>query len=292
MIMRLLLFGSNGMLGQKINSVFAGRGLEVITADRINAQYNFDFTDDIKLANCIIDVKPDVIVNTAAIVDLGLCEQDSGLSYRVNTRIPGILAELCRAHDIYLVQISTDHYFAEAGARKHTEEDKIVLVNEYARTKYLGEQLALTHENSLILRTNIVGFRGVGKHTFVEWVIDELINDSEMNLFTDFYTSSMHTLDFARILFDVINKRPNGVYNLASSDVNNKKDFVLALSSVLFNKIPRYKEATVNSINGPKRATSLGLDTSKIEKLVGYRMPGLNDTIESIRKEYIERRMK
>ena len=172
------------------------------------------------------------------------------------------------------------------------KEDKIVLVNEYARTKYLGEQLALTHENSLILRTNIVGFRGVGKHTFVEWVIDELINDSEMNLFTDFYTSSMHTLDFARILFDVINKRPNGVYNLASSDVNNKKDFVLALSSVLFNKIPRYKEATVNSINGPKRATSLGLDTSKIEKLVGYRMPGLNDTIESIRKEYIERRMK
>ena len=288
--MKVLLLGSNGMLGQSIVKRFTSCGIDVISADISEAQYSFDFTDDNALTDCINETLPNIVINTAAIVDLGFCESNSGKAYQVNARIPGIIAEICRSHDIYFIQISTDHYYVAEGSEKHSEEEKVTLVNEYARTKYLGEQLALTYENSLVLRTNIVGFRGTGKATFIEWAIQELKKETKLNLFTDFYTSSIHTIDFANILVDIIKKHPTGIYNLASSDVSSKKQFILALSKSLFDKEPRYNEVSVCNINGPRRAASLGLDTSKLEQLIGYEMPGLDKTIESIRNEYYERK--
>lgn len=288
--MKVLLLGSNGMLGQAIFKRFAVLGIDILSAARKNADFCMDFTDDNSLKECVLKIHPQIIVNTAAIVDLDYCEKNRGDAYQVNARIPGILSEICKNLDIYSVHISTDHYYVKGGSAKHAEIENVTLVNEYARTKYLGEQLALTNENSLVLRTNIVGFRGIGKPTFVEWAIQELQKGTELNLYNDFYTSSMHTNDFANILVDVINEHPVGIYNLASSDVSSKKDFIIALSKALFHRNPIYRETSVMNINGPKRAASLGLNTSKIEDIVGYRMPGLEKTIDSIKNEYFERK--
>lgn len=277
------------MLGQSVSNRFTDLGFSVITAARKNAEYCFDFVDDSAMRDCILASKPDVVINTAALVDISCCENNTGLAYQINTRIPGVLTEICRDQGIYFVQVSTDHYYACGGSSKHNEAEAVVLVNEYARTKYLGEQLALTYKNSLVLRTNIVGFRGTDKPTFVEWAIQELKNGNRMNLFTDFFTSSIHTIDFANILSDVIIRHPTGVFNLASSEVSSKKDFIIALSLALFGKEPFYNEASVMSIDGPRRAASLGLDTSKIESLITYKMPGLKDTIQSIVTEYYKR---
>ncbi|MBO7081562.1 MAG: SDR family oxidoreductase [Neisseriaceae bacterium] len=288
--MKILLLGSNGMLGQSINKVFSDKGINVITAAKRDADYCFDFTDDTLLEHCIDDANPDIIINTSAIVDLSFCENEPEKAYLVNARILGILANICKRKNIYLIHISTDHYYTQGKHIKHNENENVELVNEYARTKYLGEQLALTHQNTLVLRTNIIGFRGSEKPTFIEWVIGELEKGSQFNLFTDFYTSSIHTTEFAKILVDVIAKHPTGIYNLASSEVSSKKDFILSISHALFKKEPDYKEASVLSINDPKRASSLGLDTSKIESLIGYTMPNLKETVDSIVIDYLDRK--
>ena len=287
--MKLLLLGSNGMLGQAVYKKFHNLGLEIYSAARDNADYCLDFTDDMKLEKCICGLCPDIVINTVAIVDLGFCETNPGQAYLINTRIPGILTELCRKYSNYLVQVSTDHYYCGDGAKKHSETDSVILLNEYARTKYLGEQLVLTYKDSLVLRTNIIGFRGSKKPTLIEWAITELDKKTKLDLFVDFYTSSIYTEDFANILVDVLKKRPQGVFNLASSEVRNKRDFIVGLSKILFNREPEYTETSVKTITGAIRAESLGLDTSKIEELLGYKMPTFLDTMESIKRDYVER---
>lgn len=99
----------------------------------------------------------------------------------------------------------------------------------------------------------------------------------------------MHTIDFAKVLQDIIVLHPTGIFNLASCEVSSKKDFILTLGKQLYGCDPYYQEGSVANIQGTKRANSLGLDTSKIEKLVGYRMPNLKETISSIEHEYLER---
>ena len=61
---KVLLFGSDGMLGHAVNNYFSVQpDTAVYTADRANADYSFDFLDDTAVKNCIESVKPDVIIN-------------------------------------------------------------------------------------------------------------------------------------------------------------------------------------------------------------------------------------
>ncbi|NBK93790.1 SDR family oxidoreductase [bacterium 1XD21-13] len=290
--MRALILGINGMLGQSIFRRMALNDIEVLGVDRSNADWCFDLQNDERLERTISYAKPDIVINTAAIVSLENCEGNPGNAYCINTRIPGVVSLLCKKYGSYFVQISTDHFFTGDRDAKHRESDKVSLVNEYARTKYLGEILAMENENSLILRTNIVGFRGRGVPTFLEWAIEEIVNHKKMTLYTDFYTSSIHTNDFADILMDVLVKRPTGIYNLSSDTVANKKEFIVKLSKELFGYTPEFVESSVKSLNGAKRAESLGLDNSKLEQVIGRKMPDLNKTMESIKKEYLHRRTK
>ena len=161
------------------------------------------------------------------------------------------------------------------------------MVNEYARTKFAGECFALTDPSGVVLRTNIVGFRHSETPTFLEWAIGAIRRRDQMTLFDDFYTSSIHVMQFARIITDIVRHRPNGIYNVASSTIASKKDFILALSRTLFGVEPdNYSVGSVRSLGTAKRANSLGLDVRKIENCLGYSMPDLDQVMHSIKSEF------
>lgn len=287
--MRIMLLGSNGMLGQMIGRHLKTDANDIYCIDKEGTDYCFDLLDNKRLKKCFADIRPDIVINTAAIVSLELCEKDPGGAYCLNARLPFFLGELCREHHCYNVHISTDHYYCDEVNRVHKETDPVKLVNEYARTKYIGEQMALMYSNTLVLRTNIVGFRGTERFTFIEWILTQFLNHKKMTLYTDFYTSSIHTADFSRILADLLKLRPTGIFNLASSEVSSKKEFILGLVKKIYNSEPIYTDGSVFNVNQVQRANSLGLDTQKIEDLLGYRMPNLMETLDSIKQEYMER---
>lgn len=288
--MKILLLGSNGMLGQAIKKTFFIRNIDLICVAKNNADYNIDLLDDAAVESCLKVMKPDVVINSAALVNLSLCEKNKELAYRTNTRFCAILADICQSYGSYLIHISTDHYYTGDLNKKHFEKDKVKLLNEYARTKFLGELLIKRYDNSLVIRTNIVGFKGnVLAPTFLEWVIMCLVNNSKMQLFDDFYTSSMHDTQLAEILIDLIRKRPIGILNIASSEVLSKKDFILLLAKELFSKTPDFTISSVKALKDVKRAESLGLSVGKAESILGYKLPDTGAVIKSIKKEYEER---
>lgn len=285
---KILIIGSQGMLGQSLVKILSrDKSISVVTAALTNADYMFNFLDDNYLTESVNAIRPDVLINAAAIVGLPQCEVDPGMAYSVNTRLPGKLAELCDNLGCYFIHISTDHYYCHDRDKKHLENDKITLKNEYARTKYLGEQLVALYSQSLIVRTNIVGYRNNPlKPTFLEWCIQAFNRDEEMTLFDDFYTSSIYTDQLCLVLEDLLDIRPEGIVNIASSTVSNKMEFILALAKRLIGRAPRYRIGKVNQMLDVPRADSLGLDVSKIENIVGYKMPDLEKVIYDIDLDY------
>ena len=288
---RVLVLGAHGMLGQAlVRRLSWESGCVLLTAARQKADICFDFTDDASLARAFRTARPDVVINAAAITSLAVAEQDSGLAYRVNARLVAVLAELCRRTGARLVQISTDHYYAGEGATLHNETAPVVLLNEYARTKYAGEAFALTQPRNLVLRTNIVGFRhAAGRPTFVEWALGEAHAGRPMRLFDDFYTSSMTVRQFSDILVQALDAGLTGLYNLAARHAVTKEAFVVNLSEQLLGKVPIYERASLHEMTSSvARADSLGLDTQKIEAALGIPMPELPDVIASLREEWEE----
>ena len=280
------------MLGHELKNTLRGAGYEVICVARKNSDYNIDITKDEKLLKVMDYANPDIVINSAAVVDVNCCETNETEVYRLNSRVPGILAMKCAEKGAYLVQISTDHFYTGDGRRKHCETDSVKLVNGYARTKYCGEQLALTYDNTIVIRTNIIGIGGSSRRkTFLEWVFEEIRMNREMELFDDFFTSSIHVCELSRIIVKILRQDMlKGIYNIASADVFSKKEFILNVSESIFGHEPKYCTKSVKNIDGVKRAESLGLNTKKIEKITGISMPSLQDTIRTIKEEF-ERRM-
>ena len=284
-----LILGSTGMLGQAIMKVFRDKGKKVLGLSRRNAEICIDIQDDELLLKKLDELKPKYIINTIAIVNLEYCEQNPGHSYNVNSRVSAILSNYCANHKIKYIFISTDHYYNDQNQLKHTEEEPIYLINEYARSKYLGEILTLINKESLVIRTNIVGFRKqVSRPTFVEWVIKALKNAEKVTMFDDFYTSSIDVMSFSEALYQLIETGASGIYNLASSEVFSKAQFIKALAEKLNLDL---KHARVGSVidkqHNIKRNTCLGLDVSKVEKLLETTLPTLNEVVENLKNEYL-----
>lgn len=288
--MKVLILGSTGLLGQALIQEAKKRNYQVIGVARAQANICFDITEEQTLKNQIVAMEPDVIINTVAVVNLEICERNPVLAYLVNTRPSGIIANLGCQLGFYSIHISTDHYFTGDGNAQHSESSPVCLLNEYARTKYIAETLATTHSESLVLRTNIVGFRGnKANPTFVESVIANLLTGKQMTLFDDFFTSSIDVLQFSKSCFDIISRKTTGVLNLASREVSSKKTFIESLSNKLGHQLNTPKVGSVKELTtSVLRAESLGLDVTKAESILGYRLPTLSQVIDSIANQYKE----
>ncbi|QWD66580.1 SDR family oxidoreductase [Polynucleobacter sp. MWH-Aus1W21] len=286
----LVIVGSTGLLGQALRSEACKRGYQVYGLARSGADVNLDIQDTQKLLEALGHVRPKYIINAAALINLDECERNPAHAHEINALAVKNIANYCQKHDVKLVQISTDHYFSGDGEVLHDEQAEVQLLNTYAKSKYEGELFAQSAPNSLILRTNIVGFRGwIGRPTFVEWAIAALSEGSPVTLFDDFFTSSIHVKAFAGSLFDLIDKNASGIFNLAAREVVSKADFLLKLAHQLELPVAGCTFGSVHSVGGVLRADSLGLDVLKAETILGYPLPKMDEVIAELAREYRER---
>jgi dTDP-4-dehydrorhamnose reductase len=285
--MKIMIFGSTGMLGQALLKELRNRKHNVIGIARKNADICFNILNDAELKETLLKIKPDVVINTVAIVNLDECEKNPAHAYLVNARPASILSDMCNKIDAYYIYISTDHYFTGDNNKKHDETYPIIILNEYAKTKYVGEVFTLLNAQSLVIRTNIVGFRNQqNQPTFLEWVINSIKHDHPMMLFKDYFTSSINVTQFSTYLFDLIDKRPTGIINLASKDVRSKKDFIEAIAHGLNLRLSQVTTGSVFNLQGALRAESLGLDVTKAETILQNHLPTFEQVISSIIEDY------
>ena len=278
------------MLGQTLLKTLQGNKYSVVTVSRNNSDYNIDLlVDSDKFIAIMIKEKPEIIINSAAIIDLEYCETCPGEAYIINSRLPALIAQACKITKSYFVQISTDHYYFNDSNIAHAEDHELYLLNEYARTKYAGEIFALTHKNTLVARTNIVGFRNKkGIPTFVEWIIKSLKSNEIITGYEDYYTSSIDVKTFSTILLELIQMGITGIINIASSDIISKYEFIRSLA-VLLGKEEYIKKGSIKMMHGTIRANSLGLDTSKLKCLLKHnKMPSSKEVIINIFNQYKE----
>lgn len=287
---KLLLVGATGMLGQALDDEAGRRGYSVTSLARTGADITLDITDAAALESAIAGEKPDLIINSAALVDLALCEADPERANAVNAEAVGVMARQAAAIGTGFVQISSDHFFTGDGDGLHDEGAKVTLVNAYGRSKFAGEGAALGNPDALVLRTNVTGFRGrTGQPTFIEWAIAALSAKESITAFSDYHTSTIDAATFASIMFDLVGAGASGLLNVASRQASSKETFIRALAKRMGVAEPRISPGSVEGLQ-PPRAESLGLDVSRAETIVAYELPTLEEVVNSLVSEHERRR--
>ncbi|MBF0154667.1 MAG: sugar nucleotide-binding protein [Magnetococcales bacterium] len=278
----LLILGASGTLGQALLAEGRARGLSMAGAARKGADLALDMTRDADLQAVLHHSSAEVVINAAASTDLEACERDPCMAYAINARAVALVARTCQEQGRQLIQVSTDHYFVDQGATPHDEQASVSLVNEYARSKFAGEALALTAPGALVVRTNVTGWRGwAGKPTFIEWAVQSLEAGIPLNLFHDYYTSTLHASALARGILDLWQRKATGMIHLASRQVSSKQEFILALARRM--GIPRvnHTPGSVRLLSTP-RAESCGLNVALAESVLGYALPTLDEVVDAL----------
>lgn len=291
---KVLVTGSQGMLGRDIVSVFSGdEELAIFGTDKItreppaaSAQIIGDLTDPLFLRKTLEEVKPDIVVHCAAIVNVDECERNRELADRVHAEATRMLIS-CRPLAGKFVYISTDSVFdGEKG--NYTEEDSPNPINGYARSKLAGERIALeSRADVLVIRTNIFGFNYPAGNSLAQWAIGQLSEGIGIRAFSDVYFNPIYTKQLARIVLALV-RRPGSpiLINVAGDYCISKYDFILSLARVF-----GYPEDLVSrsSIEDaalfaprPKRTT---LNIGKLKKVLGT-APGLEEGLTELRSDY------
>lgn len=281
--MKIIILGSNGMLGKYMlnSSIFDGD--EVIGLSRYKFP-DFDFLDVKKTIQLIQSFAPDVVINCVAITSIAACEEDQNLADQINTIAPAHISKFCESENIFFVHISTDHFYSKGGSIAHKETDPVNLLNYYAVSKFEAEnRISALNPSALIIRTSIIG-RTLEGRTFLDWVIRSIEKNKKLILFSNSYVSFIHCSQLTLIIKDLIIKKVSGLYNISCSDVFSKAEFVISLADTLCIKLD-YQLGDIGALT-PPRPSSCGLSPSKIIQKTGIKAPSMRDVIQSVAEEY------
>ena len=108
--MRVLVTGVNGLVGTSIAKLLSQKKYNILLTSRKKedlATYKLDISSIFEVNKTISDFKPDVIINSAAMANVDLCEVDKDACWKTNVIGVDNLVKACLKYNCHLVHIST-----------------------------------------------------------------------------------------------------------------------------------------------------------------------------------------
>lgn len=269
--MKILIIGATGMLGSAIMMTPTDHhlwGTYLGQKPKSNKILELDITNRESVEQILQNCNPDAIIHTAALTNVDFCENNPDLAKKVNVDGTQYLIQFAKEIKSYFLYISTDSVFdGEKGNYK--EEDITNPLNIYAQTKYEGELKVLNYQKSSIIRTNIYGFNWLPKQSIVEWILNTLRKEENINLFKDVHFSPILVNNLSEILFEIIERKLTGVYHVAGSDSITKLGFGKLIAEMYNLKEDLINPISIKSLNlKAQRPLNPSLNCEKIQKKV------------------------
>jgi dTDP-4-dehydrorhamnose reductase len=215
--MKVLLIGAHGQLGTDLLKVFRAAGDTV--APFTHAQ--LDVSSEAQISQAMADVKPDVVLNTAAYHRVDECEKQSAKAFEINGTAVMYLSQACKAAGATLVHYSTDYVFGgyEKGS-PYEETDLPAPVNVYGTSKVVGEHLIAAYaDRYFAIRTcglyGVAGSSGKGGN-FVETMLKKAMAGDAIRVVDDQILTPTYTADLAQATRDLIFTGRYGLYHVSS----------------------------------------------------------------------------
>jgi len=272
MVMKILVTGSNGQLGNELRNVLEAEMPG--TATYIDIQ-ELDLTDAEDVKAFMKKGEFTHVVNCAAYTAVDRAEEESALCAAVNIDAVSNLARHAEELGYRIIHISTDYVFDGTAHTPYNEGSKVNPCSQYGATKRKGETalLALAPE-SIIIRTAWL-YSPYGKN-FVKTMLKLGQEKSEINVVADQIGTPTYALDLAKAVFSILTSHQwvPGIFHFTDEGVASWYDFTVAIlriagiTSCRVNPIPTHDYPTPAA-----RPAYSVLDKSKIKATYGIDIP-------------------
>lgn len=296
--MKILVTGSNGLLGQKIIQLWdRHRDFELIATskgpNRVTAVQGFtyaplDITSASEVDALIAKYRPDALINTAAMTNVDHCEDQKEQCTALNIRAVENLVEACEQNDVFLLHLSTDFIFDGLDG-PYSEEAPANPVSFYGESKLRAEQIvqASTLKWAIARTVLVYGIaQGMSRSNIVLWVKNSLEAGKELQLVNDQWRTPTLAEDLAIGCLKICQQKAEGVFNISGKDLLNPYQMAIQTAE-FFGLDHRLITQTDGSTftQKAKRPPKTGFVITKAQKQLGYEPRSFKEGIQILSQQ-------
>jgi dTDP-4-dehydrorhamnose reductase len=208
--MRILIIGSNGLLGRDLVADWTGD--ELIPANSRDA----DIRELGRVRKLATQERPDWIILTAGYTDVDGSERDPDLAFAVNRDGTKNVSVVARELGAKLCFLSTDYVFDGAANRPYEPDDPVHPLNIYGASKAAGERAVQEEAGHwLIIRTSWLF--GAARVSFPEKILQAGDSQPELKVVANQIGSPTYTKDLACAIRELVRSDAHGILNITNS---------------------------------------------------------------------------
>ena len=295
--MRILITGSNGLLGQKLVKLCLERGFNFIATSKgenrnpdcptIN-YLSLDISIFSEINNVFQFYYPTHVIHTAAITNVDYCEEHNDECQIMNVDATKLLLRASVQYNAHFQLLSTDFVFdGEKGNYK--EEDIVNPLSVYAKSKVDAENVLQTSmtDNWSIVRTIIVYGEGnnLSRTNIVLWAKEALKTGNEITIVDDQFRAPTWAEDLAWGCLEIVLRNKKGVFHISGPETMSVIDLVYRIADFYGlpkNQIKPIRSTTLNQ--AAKRPPKTGFDLTKARNELNYEPLTLEKSLELLEK--------
>lgn len=291
--MKILITGSNGLLGQKLVAYCQNAGLSFVATSQgenrnpdcdAYVYRSMDITIEEEVKKIFIDEHPTHVIHTAALTNVDKCELEPEQCELINVTGTKILIEAANIVGAYFQFLSTDFIFdGEKG--NYSESDVPNPMSEYGASKLKGEQLVKENckHGYSIIRTIIVYGLGhaLTRANIIVWAKGALEKGDPMNIIDDQFRAPTYADDLAAGCIQVILNNKKGIYHMCGPETLSIYDIVLRIANHYGFSTDNINVISSATLNQPaSRPPKTGFDLSKARNDVNYNPHTIEETLD------------
>jgi dTDP-4-dehydrorhamnose reductase len=293
--MKVLITGSNGLLGQKLVKLCIEKSINFIATSSGNNRNpncpienykSLDITSRTQIQQVFGSTNPTAIIHTAAITNVDQCEERPEACHQVNVMGTAYLLAEAKKINAHFQLLSTDFVFdGEKG--NYREEDMVAPLSVDAeRLLFLSK-----YTNWSIARTIIVYGTGynLSRSNIILWAREALSKGNPLNIVDDQFRAPTWADDLAKGCLSIIEKGHFGIFHLCGPETMSILDLVKKVAE--FYAYPKdtivpVSSRTLNQL--AKRPPKTGFDLTKARILLGYEPISIEESLVILEKEMLE----
>jgi dTDP-4-dehydrorhamnose reductase len=225
--MKIALLGANGQLGQDLQRALSAHEVTALT------RRDFDVTDHARARRVLIDLRPELVVNTTAYHRVDECETHADAAYAVNALAVLNLIRIANDLDAVILHVSTDYVFDGKAQRPYTERSEPFPLSVYGNSKLAGEFLVRTLAKQYILiRTcglyGAAGNQGKGGN-FVQTMLAKAKRRETIRVVHDQTVTPTYTADLAGQIARILEAKQFGLFHMTNEGACTWFEFASAI---------------------------------------------------------------
>ncbi len=281
---RILVTGSNGLLGQKLTDLLIQKNEYELIATGTGSNrhpqkegYTYiemDISDAESVRMVLEKYKPSVVIHGAAMTMVDACETEKERCYALNVEATNNLAMHCKNQHIFLVHVSTDFIFDGNKQEVYTEEDVANPLSYYGWSKLEGEKFVEASGCAYaILRTVLVYgvVQDMSRSNIVLWAKQALANGETLRVVNDQWRCPTLAEDLAMGCLLAANQKIKGIFNICGKDCFRVDDLVRQVATFWGFDSHLVTEVSSDTLKQPaKRPANTSMSIEKAKTQLGY----------------------